>query len=304
MDHTPPKTKEERLYHIVHIGMDVLTDQLGYKNTTILGKMAVLGKSLSAPSLSNIYHRKPAGLPALTTAADGIQALIRSELGLVYSRETHTFVPIDDPHWKAHIIPDRLEEGPAGTGFVFHTDGRVSIPYKTGFIAGAQKEVIEVGVRLKTFSDYFFSRNDSEYKDFIARLLKKGVTFRGYLLDPEATLTRLYFDDRILVQETEADAVYEMKKVVEKLKRVAREFEQTKTPGAFEIYLYKHIPYNHFLAVDPHLPGGKMMVSHYMYGVLRAKCPVWEFTRARQADLFDKYATSLELFTRDARRLI
>lgn len=304
MDNTPPKTKEERLYHIVRTGIDLLADRQGYKNTNILAKMEALGKPLSASSLSNIYHQKPAGLPTLKTAAEGIQAIIRSELGQAYSTGSYTFVPVDATDWQPYIIPEPADADKPDEGFSLHASGRVSIQHKTGFIASAQKEVIEVGVRLKTFSDYFFSRNDSEYKNFITTLLRKGVNFRGYLLDPEATMTRLYFDDRTLVDETEADAVYEMKKVVEKLKRVSREFEQTRYPGTFEIYQYKHIPYNHFLAVDPKLPGGKMMVSHYIYGVLRAKCPVLEFTKSRQPDLFEKYAQSLELFTREAKRLI
>jgi len=304
MENTPPKTKEDRLYHIVRTGIELLAEQKGYKHINLLHKMEVLNRVVSPSSLSNIFHKKPAGLPVLTTAAEGIQVIIRRELGLEYSRETHTFVSIEDPAWQAYIIPEGTEPNAADTGLILHTEGRVPIQYKTGFIGSAQKEVVEVGVRLKTFTDYFFSRKDSEYKDFIVGLLRKGVTFRGYLLDPEANEARLYFDDRIRVQETEVDAIAEMKKVLEKLKRLIREFEQPHYPGTFEIYLYKHVPYNHFLVVDQHLDGGKMMVSHYLYGVRRAECPVWEFSKSKQPDLFQKYADSLEFFIRDAKRLV
>lgn len=295
--------KEARFYNIVQKGVELLAEKQEYKQITLINKMKTLGLAVSTASLSNIIKGKKAGLPVLKTASEGIQGIVRSELGMVYAKDLRAFVAANDPGWQPYIIPEDAGQPQNDTGLILHLDGRVTIQQKTDFISTAQKEVIEVGVRLKTFAEYFISRKEKDYKDYITLLLKRGVTFKGYLLDPDSNEARLYFDDRGRTQEPEKDAIAEMKKVVEKLRNLVREFEQFKYPGAFEIYLYKHIPYNHFLVVDRHLDGGKMMVSHYIYGIRRAECPVWEFTGSRQPALFKKYADSLEYFIRDAKRL-
>jgi hypothetical protein len=61
-----------------------------------------------------------------------------------------------------------------------------------------------------------------------------------------------------------------------------------------EAYTYRHIPYNHFLIVDGKTRAGKMMVSHYMYGVKRADCPVVEFSKQTNHDLYRKYWKSYQ----------
>lgn len=222
---------------------------------------------------------------------------------MAYSKEHREFRANGLSDWEPYIIPEEPLKLPDDSGLVIHEDGRVSIGYKTEFIATAQKEVIEVGVRLKTFSEYFTSRRENEYKDYISTLLKKGVSFKAYLLDPDSNEARLYFDDRARVQESESDAIAEMKKAIEKLIRIAKEFEQNRYPGSFEIYIYKHIPYNHFLVVDRQLEGGKMMVSHYLYATRRAECPVWEFRRSTHPKLYEMYHRSLVSFVQHAKRL-
>lgn len=303
MEKLPILNKVERFYDIVQKGVELLVEKQEYRQSNLINKLKVLNLAVSPASLSNIVNGKKAGLQILKTTAGGIEAIIRSELGMEYAKDRRVFIPLHDPVWKPYVIPEALLHSKDDTGLILHLDGRVTIQHKTDFIATAQKEVIEVGVRLKTFADYFISRNEAEYKDYISALLKRGVTFKGYLLDPDSNEASLYFADRARTQESEIDAISEMKKVVEKLKRLVREFEQRKYPGAFEIYLYKHIPYNHFLVVDQHLDGGKMMVSHYIYGVRRAECPVWEFTSSQQPALFKKYATSLEYYLRESRLL-
>ena len=210
------------------------------------------------------------------------------------------YSPLNTPDWEPYTIPENPSPVP-DQNLVFHIDGRVSIQQKTDFIDSAQKEVIEVGIRLKTFAGYFDSRRDSEYKNHIIALLKRGVSFKAYVLDPASNLALLYFDDRAQAQAAERDAVEESQKVLARLKQLAQEFALERYPGSFEVYLYRHVPYSQFLVVDPNLSGGKMMISHYLYGIRRAECPVLEFTRANQPNLFGKYMTSLRAFIRDAR---
>lgn len=297
-------SKEERLKDTIKKGVKLLQEEKSYQQSGLVKKMITLNYTISTSSLSNILNDKRIGLPALQIVSKGILEIIERELGMEYDTDARMYRSSKKPGWEPYIVPEKgNQEQQQDTEIAFHAEGRVSIQYKTNFISSAQKEVIEVGVRLKTFSEYFTSRNEKEYKTHIISLLQKGVNVKGYLLDPEANEARLYFEDRARAQSFESDAISESKKVVERLKSLVKELEQMRLPGSFEIYLYKHIPYNHFLAVDTNTPGGKMMVSHYMYGVRRAECPVWEFTKKSQPALFRKYMESLQQFIKGARLL-
>lgn len=303
MEETPTPKTEERFYHIVQEGVRLITDTFGYTQKNIANKLKTLNRQVSEPSLCNIISRKRGvGFKTLKEAALGTDYIVRQELGLEYSKEKQGFESVKTADWLSYIIPEANDGTEnASPGLILHLDGRVTIQQKTDFISTAQKQVIEVGIRLKTFADYFISRKEAEYKKHIVALLKKGVNFKGYMLDPECELAGAYFSDRTQAQPSEKDALQETRKVVEKLKGIVQEFAQQRYTGSFEIFLYQHIPYNHFLVVDPKLDGGKMMVSHYIYGVRRAECPVWEFTRSGQEDLFGKYLISLEVFLKDSR---
>ena len=296
-------SKEERLRDTVKKGVKLLHDAKAYKQSTLVKKMKTLNYAVSAPSLSNIMTNKEVGIFMLQAAYKGILEIIDQELGMEYNADAQIFQNNKKAVWEPYIIPEEDDKGQFDTSIAFHLEGRVPIQHKTDFIASAQKEVIEVGVRLRTFSEYFTSRSEKEYKAHIIDLLQKNVAVKCYLLDPDSNEARLYFDDRARAQSSESDAIAETKKVVERLKTLVAEIKQMGLPGSFEIYFYKHIPYNHFLAVDTKTAGGKMMVSHYIYGVRRAECPVWEFTKKDQPNLFRKYLESLQLYIKDAKLL-
>jgi hypothetical protein len=304
MDKMPRLKKDERYVDIIRKGLDLLAEQQDYRQVDVLAKFETLGKTVSRASLSNIVTgARTVGLPVMRKASDGLEEIIGSELGMKYNPETRAFALAHAPDWRPYIIPVRVAAEPESPAVSTYFDGRVSIRQKTDFISSAQKEVIEVGVRLKTFADYFISRKEKEFKDYITTLLQRGVNFKAYMLDPDCQEARMYFDDRKKVQEEEGEAVAEMKRVVEKLRRLVRELAQRGYRGKFEVFLYRHIPYNHFLVVDPQEKGAKMMVSHYIYGIKRADCPVWEFTRNAPDDLYAKYEKSLDRYLRDARLL-
>ncbi|MCC6458913.1 MAG: hypothetical protein IT260_00480 [Saprospiraceae bacterium] len=297
--------KEARFYNIVQKGVALLQDTQSYTQRSVIHKLKMINHAVSASTLSNIVNGKKAGLQMLKMAANGIQKIIFQEMSMEYSWDAQEYIVKKHPNWKPYIIPEEVNSiASSDVGVEIYPDGRVSIQKKTEFISTAQKEVIEVGVRLKTFAGYFDSRKDTEYKDYILSLLKKGVTVKVCMLDPESNLAHLYFDDRAIVQASEKEALSESRKVVTRLKLLLQEMKEYRYPGSFEVYLYRHVPYNHFLVVDPSLEGGKMMISHYIFGVRRAECPVLEFTRSKQKNLFGKYLVSLMAYLKDARSLI
>ncbi len=296
-------SKEERLKNIVCKGLEHLHDKLEYGQINVLGKLDTLGHTVSASSLSNIKKGRPVGLPTLSLAAKGMQTLLRQELDMAFDAEEQDFQAQHTPGWTATIALEKSAQQAVGPGFVLHVDGRVSLQQKTDFTDQAKQEVIEVGVRLNSFSGYFIHQNEGAYKTHIVALLQKGVHVKGYLLDPDSNEARIYFDDRAKVQSSEKDSISEIKKVIERLRKLCGEFEEMQWPGKFEIYLYKHIPYNLFLVVDGATDNGKMMVSPYLYGVSRANCPVLEFTQAGKPHLYGTYWKSMQSFLEGARKL-
>ncbi len=298
MDKTP---KEERLKNIVCKGLEHLFHHLDYGQNNVLNKFRMLNHVVSAASLSNIKNGKPVGLPTLSLAAKGMQALLQQEMDMVFDTKVQDFRPQHTPGWSASVVPEKpLQSDP---DFIMHADGRVSVQQKADFIADAKKEVIEVGVRLNSFSTYFTSHNEGAYKMHILALLRKGVDIKAYLLDPDCAEARIYFDDRARVQSFEKDSIEEIKKVIERLKSLCSEFEAMNLAGKFEVYLYRHIPYSLFYVVDGATEAGKMMISPYLYGIRRANSPVLEITRKDQPPLYRKYWESLQLYVDGAQKL-
>lgn len=296
--------RSQNLYQIVQHGLVLLKTEKGYLQSNVVQKLVTLEKKVSAPSLSNIVNNKNVGIKILMTASDGVRSIIKMELGKEYNEKSQTYIPLPKTSkWHPQVVRESNAKDNNQDGFVYHFDGRLSIEEKASYIANAQKEVVEVGIRLKSFSEYFFSRKESEYKSYIINLLKRGVAIKGYMLDPDSQEASIYFTDRAKVQHSESESLDEMRRIKKRLSQLMHEFKHASYPGTFEIYLYRHIPYNLFILVDGQTAHGKMMVSHYMYGIRRAECPVLEFTKSQHPALFRKYLDSMKYCMKDARLL-
>jgi hypothetical protein len=293
-------SKEDRLKNIVIKGLKHLSEKLMYGQKNVLNKFNVLGYSLSPSALSKIKNGGEVGLRTLSQSAKYMQEVLRLELGMVYKLENQDFVSQYDPNWGAYIIPEKAKDPDRSPSFLMHENGRVLLQEKTKFIAEARKDVLEIGVRLNSYTNYFMSQSEKVFKAHIVELLRKGVSIKSYLLDPNSQEARIYFDDRAKVQTFEKDALSETKRNIERLKVLCAEFEAMKLAGTFEIYLYRHIPFSHVLVVDSKMEGAKMMVSNYLYGIKRADCPVMEFSKNDHPQLFSKYWESSQHFVHGA----
>jgi hypothetical protein len=297
-------TKEERLKIVVSKGMDHLYEKLVYKQSSVVHKLEILGFKVSTASFSNIINDRPVGLPTLSIAAKGIQLLMEKEMDMAFDVILLDYFPKNTPDWVSSIVEEHTDSPSGAAASLILHDGRVSTQQKTAFFANAKKEVIEVGVRLNSFSSYFFSQKETAYRQPMIDLLKRGVNVKGYLLDPNSQEARIYFEDRGRVQSTEKDAIEDIKNVIKKLRAVCAEFEAMNLEGKFEIFLYKHIPYNLFFVVDGgEKEGAQMMVSPYLYGVKRADCPVIQIAKKDNSHVFRKYYESMELFIAGAKKL-
>lgn len=287
---------------IILDGIALLKRQKYYKQATIVYKLRYLNCNTSEATLSNIINGKYVGEETIVKVLKGVQTLIERELGLFF--EDGEFInKTEAKKWEPEEIPSLSINEPSlvqKPGFAYNEEGRVSISQKKSLLAEAQHEIIEFGLTLRTYSSHFFSRNDSEFYTPVSHLLERGVNIKCYLLSPESNEARLYFEDRKRVLKEEGKGSEVIKQSIEKLRKVQARFNEEGYKGQFEIYTYKHIPYNYFMVVDGAHQQGKMIISHYIYGELRAKCPVVEFDRKHNPSLFRRYMTSLQYLTRDA----
>lgn len=300
-DHMEKKTEKAAAARwLFQRGVALLEEELHYSQRVIVDKMDMLHCPLSTATMHNMVRDKPVGASTLAKAAKAMRELVQKELGLEYDDKTGQFRPVSNAKWKREIVPERAQ---AQVGIKVHPHGRMSLAQKTQFIADAVEEVVEVGVRLNTFANYFHGQNEQAYKAHIVRLLRNGVNIRGYLLDPECKEAWHYFEDRAKALPSEKDAIGEAKKVVERLQILSKELADLGLQGKFEIYKYRHLPSCLYHVVDPRLETGKMLFSPYLYGIRRANCPVIELTKKEQPAMFRTYLDSLTAITKHAERI-
>jgi hypothetical protein len=91
---------------------------------------------------------------------------------------------------------------------------------------------------------------------------------------------------------------------VARLHTIHNDLEQLGYANNLEVFTYAHFPYNYFLAVDGDTKHGKMLVSHYLYGVTRAESPTLIIHRKDSPSLFNTYWNSLKSLTKNAKRII
>lgn len=275
---------------IILQGFDLLKKEKLYHQACVVEKLNFLGIQISKAAFNKIVNGKTVRKSTLLGVCNGIQQLVGSELGHFWRKKG--FLKTTDKSWEPTVVGRLVPESPSlmyKPGFAYHPNGRLEIAEKVAFISTAKVEVIEFGVSLNTFSNYFTSRNDEEFKAPVMKLLDDGVHFKCYMLNPNCSLALAYFSD----SPTRKIDERKIQSAMEQLGQTREEFRATKRKGAFEVFTYKHIPYNHFMAVDPATDNGKMMVSHYIFGEPKAKCPVVEIHKKQNAYLFNRYYNSL-----------
>ncbi len=273
---------------MIQQGFDLLKTEKGYSNAKVKEKMETLGTKIAKATISNILNEKDASPAFLQNLSAALRELILIELGHVWDGTTFTYQP--PPNWRPNPVPPTSLNSPSlviKPGFAFHDDGRREVREKVAFMQLANEEVIEFGVTLNTFSNYFDSRSDAEFGGQIEQLLEKGVSFKCFLLDPDSNEARLYFKDSPERKNDEAKIRSAMERL---LKQKASFDENPATKGKFQVFKYAHIPNNYFLVVDCE----HMMLSHYIYGEKRANCPVIELNKAESPTLFRRYKDSLD----------
>ncbi len=261
--------------------------EMGYEQKKIVLKMNALGVKLKASTLTglkkSVYQNDRISRDRLSKYGPSIEQIIEQELGLRYNEELDTFEEIEGAVKSVIEIATEKEkiEIAASMPFTFHGKGRLDTREKTDFFADAEHEVIEFGVKLEQFVNYFEGRGDWEFREPVLRILEKGVNFKCYLLEPDSNIARMYFEDRAKANELELEALKKLPEMLKKLKRIASSLNAYGHRGKFMLFTYKNIPSCSYFAVDKDYFKAKMIVSQYIYGIRRAKSPSLEISKKK-----------------------
>lgn len=289
---------------IIRLCYPILIERFNHK--TLLIKLQEVQFDIAPATLTNIKKVIIEGNPErkislskelLKEAAKAFILVIELNWPLKYDPATHEFIKLENT--------DPEPENPSNQahGIIIYQDGRRSTSEKIQFIKNAKKEIIEVGIRLHTFSQYFTSRRKSEFRDHIEQLLKKGVNMKCLMMDPASEMTRLYFMDRAKALPKEAKAYEQMPQILDDLKKIKEDLNQLGHPGQFKLLTYENFPYNHYMMVDPEEDNGKLLLSSYIHGIIRADCPVMEIRKNTARVTFNTYLKSLQMILGEAKEV-
>lgn len=176
--------------------------------------------------------------------------------------------------------------------------GRRTLDDLLSLLNSADSEIIAIGIALRSFTGYFFLRPADDFKNHVINLLKRRVSFKCLLLDPDWEFTKMLGKD--LGENNLAQDIHHS---IEQLNQLRDEFNSASLPGSFEIYVYSHIPQFHAVCIDPEKPEGRVSIAHYMHAIRTAEIPTIELTRLSMPVMFKKYWESLEELLKNSRHI-
>jgi len=293
--------KEEQV-KIIKDGFDLLNKKKKYKQSVVVAKLEKVECKTSKSTFSRILNEKYEKLdaPLVHKVFNGFNKLMEIEMAQVLNE--NGVWKIKEDTTTSEILVEKKDSFIIGNQF--HSHGRLSPAEKIKFFSAAQKELIEFGLTLNTFSIYLNNIDQNGFRKSLIELLEKGVNVKCYLLDPEWNGTKNYFNDRESIIREELPGTDKIKASINRLKMFYSDIRNKKYCENFEVFTYRHFPNNYFLAIDmASKANAKMMVSNYLFGQKRVKCPVMEFSRAEDPTLFLTYNESLTAITKNAKKV-
>ncbi|MEM9823049.1 MAG: hypothetical protein AAF985_18365, partial [Bacteroidota bacterium] len=158
----------------------------------------------------------------------------------------------------------------------------------------AQHQIIEMGIRLRTFTNYFIDESEANFKKPILEKLKAGVNFHCYILTKNGRFAADYFKDRAKVQAGEEEAYKEMTLVRDKLCYILKAINEEDTKGKMHLYQYNCFPYFHATAIDLDRVFGKICITQYLYGISRANSPRFKLNQKKNMNAYGIYKKSIK----------
>lgn len=224
-----------------------------------------------------------------TTTHDGVQSFLKNYDDLQISNPMSAVLKGHKGKKELFEISNKSREikNLLNISFQVNEAGRLPIDDKVSFILNARHNVIEMGIRLREFTSYFDSRNPEEFKNYILKLLGKGVNLRCFALDSEWALKNLP------IRNEEKQYFEDIPETLNKLLTFGEEVSTKGLPGKVLVFTYQHEPLFHVQCTDGETPEGRMAVSNYLHGIKRSQCPIIQFSKQSESTMFQTYWESI-----------
>ncbi len=171
------------------------------------------------------------------------------------------------------------------TPFHLITSGRPTISEKLALISNAKSEIIEIGIGLTSFAQYFTGQKPEEFRDPIRQLVRGGVKLKCFALDPRHEPGRAW-----LAEQDNPDYPSEAAIARRRLEEEGRHYRYEDYRGRLFYHTYRRVPEFWCLGVDIEDPlDGRMFFASYLMGVPRSASPVVQVSRTSNPELYNKY---------------
>lgn len=271
----------------------LMNGEYPHTQKAIVEKLKARNYKTSTATFTNVKNGT-AGHRTIVNHAKGLQAILKEDFNLVYDEVKKDFIESTNPR----LTPSTHQSNHNNKTLVpLITKGRLTLSQKIAFILSAKTEVVELGLSLRTFTSYFQSRSYDEFGQHIEKLLRNGVNIKCFVLDPNCAVVDL------LTQQGEKDLKARIERVLARLQEESDRFKSKEFKGTIIAYTYDHIPYNHFNIIDGEAQNGRMIISNYVYGIKRADCPVFKFTKKQNLILFKRYWSSYQKTLEQAKQI-
>ncbi len=289
--------------NFIRLALHYLIEERGLSQKEVCDKLQALNLKISRPSLSNLWREQEVSKKLLRRAEEGLQKILSFEDGLHYDADEHTLIPLPEapPRKVIETTAPPTVKPPA---YTIH-DGRRDVHQKVAFYREAQVEIIEIGLRLRNFSQYFDRKRDTAFSDPLSELLARGIQFKCYVLDPQGNFARRYFDDRSKVHAFEKETLAESQVIIKDLCEKIKTINKQSTAGQMHLYYYDHFPYFHGTIIDGATEQAQALIAPYLYGVRRANTPVIEVSYQSHKKLYQRYwKSSQALIENQVRKIV
>lgn len=283
---------------IIQKALQKLIREEGYSQVDIFEKFKQLNITISKSSLNNLCTNKSGiSLPLLKKAGKGLELIMERDFCLAYNAGNNDFESIQNCSPTPIILDDTLTIKPEtpSQGYTIH-NGRIDVSDKVNLFNHAHYEIIEIGIRLRSFNSYFSSKRESAFIEPIIQRLEAGVDFKCYIAEPTGGMLRKYIEDRAYKNLREKEVLEDISKTTNELRNLFIRLNRKGYKGQMKLYSYNHFPYFHASVADGETERGIMYISPYLYGISKANSPVIEVAHKEHKTLYKKYWRSVYSF--------
>lgn len=309
-------SKRKQNENIFQEGFKILTEEKNYSPKLILDKINACDIKLSFASLSNLNTgKRRVGDDALTNAVLGIEKILDKEFGFKYDENEKKFTFAKDENWEPKKIVVSFENEEWNKNDIVFNKGRIGFNEKIKLYENAKREIVEIGVRLNTFSNYFSEEGDENFFDPILKLLNRGVDFHCYTLNEKGRYAAPYFHDREKELKGEEDAFKSIPTIRKKLIEIFKELNTKSEKGKMHLYIYNTNPYFHAKVINGNFhprdksskerftEEGIIYITQYLFGIPRSKSPSFTLTKKINKDVYKTYWTSIDKILNHSKKI-